>query len=199
MKKMISLLLVLVLGLSAAAAAAEEAGTVPAEDAGTVSAEPAAVYWADLAPAVEKAGIAGQYYTLDSVKAVFWVPAFLQPFDSDATYGETGALAWFKSEDQKWGLVVSFYPLEVESIEEFAGMVPSLENVGECKLVSINGVPACSFVFEDVLHVSYYAGEHSILSFDFYPASDYVYSAVSRFIAASIAPYDPDAGSESAE
>ena len=77
MKKMISLLLVLVLGLSAAAAAAEEAETVPAE--------PAAVYWTDLMPSVEKAGIAGQYYTLDSVKAAFWVPSFLQPFDSDAT------------------------------------------------------------------------------------------------------------------
>ena len=191
MKKMISRLLVLVLGLSAAAAAAEEAETV--------SAEPAAVYWADLVPSVEKAGIAGQYYTLDNVKAAFWIPAFLQPIDSDATYEETGALAWFKSEDQKWGLVVSCYPLEVESIEEFAGMVPSLENVGECRLVTINGVSACSFVFEDVLHVSFCAGDHYILSFDFYPASDYVYNAVSRIIAGSIAPYNPDAGSESAE
>ena len=58
-----------------------------------------------------------------------------------------------------------------------------------CQIMVINGLSACVFAYEDILHVSFLVEGGYVLSFDFYPASDYVFSAVARIIAASVQPY----------
>ena len=178
MKKTISLLLALALALSVTLAAAEEAAVAPAK--------PVTVNWAELAPEITALGLTGDFYTLDGMAMAFWVPTALQPADIDATYGETNMLAAFQMETGG-GFFISFYELDAEEIGDFAGIISQLG--ADSQIMVINGLSACVFAYEDILHVSFLVEGGYVLSFDFYPASDYVFSAVARIIAASVQPY----------
>ena len=172
MKKMLSLVLALALALGLSMAWAEETR----------------VDWADVAPDIEAWGLAGDFYTLTDVDAAFWVPAFLPPSETEAAYEETGLLAAFQTEGTGRGFLISFYELDVEDIGAFAALMNQL-GAHDGQTLSINGFSAYSFVLDDILHVSFLAEGGCILSFDFYPASDYVMNAVAQIIAASVQPY----------
>lgn len=184
MKKLISLILALALGLTVFPAFAEEAETeTPAEAMKSIS-------WQDVYAAVEEMGLTGDYYTLDSVQAAFWIPSFLKAEEPDEDDAESDVVGSFISDNGEWGFFISFFDMDVGSIEEYAAAV---EKIGaqEVEVLEINELGACSYIYEDILYVAFLAGEGYVLSFDFYPASDYVFSAMARIIAASVQPYDP--------
>lgn len=122
---------------------------------------------------------------MDGLGVAFWVPAFLVPDDLGLTYEETYALAAFHTEDDAKSFLVSFYPLDVENIIAFADLMDKL-GAEEGRFAIINDLPAYSFVYDDVFHVSFCAEGGYILSFDFGPASNLVFRAMANIIAASI-------------
>ena len=184
MKKLISLILVLALGMTVFPAFAEEAETEAS--AGEIK----SISWPDLYATVEEMGLSGDYYTLDGVQAAFWIPSFLKAEESDADDAESSMIGSFVSDNGEWGFYISFMDMDVGNIEEYAAAAEQIR-AQEVEVLEINGLGACSFVYEDILYVSFLAGEGYVLSFDFYPASDYVFSAVSKIIAASVQPCEP--------
>ncbi|MBR3742247.1 MAG: hypothetical protein IKN04_17635 [Clostridia bacterium] len=179
MKKIISLLLALALALSITLTAAEETAAAPVE--------PLSVNWTDVAPEIVGMGLTGDFYTLQGMDVAFWVPAALQPADIDATYEETNVLAAFNSTSGK-EMYVAFYELPVDDIAYFAEVADQV-GAQAGQLLIINGLSAYSFVFENALHVSFLVEGGYVLSFDFYPASDFVFNAIARIIASSVQPY----------
>lgn len=165
MKKTLSLLLALLLALGMTPVFAEDAAD--------------ALSWWDVYPDVEALGFAGDYYTLDGVGVAFWIPASLHPLETDATYEDTLALAAFETVYGDKALVICFYPLE----EENAGETP------EGTSLTINGIPAYAVTAEDCFSVCFSAEGGYVLAFNFYPADDYVFSAMARVIASSVQPY----------
>ena len=204
MKKLISLLLALALALSVISCglaegaddatgheetAQDEAAnfdnnTDSNEEAGDGETVPFA-YWETVASDVEALGLKGDFCTVDGLGVAFWLPAFLVPDNSGLTYEETNALAAFHTEDDAKSFLVTYYPLDVENIIAFAAMMDEL-GAQEGKFAIINDLPAYSFVYDDMFHVSFCAEGGYILSFDFGPASNLVFRAVANIIAASI-------------
>ena len=185
MKKMITLLLALALVLGAAMTYADE-GTDAAAPL-----EPLTVSWLEVAPEVEAMGLTGEFYTLKGLQVAFWTPSTLKPVELETTWDETGYLAAFKTETDR-GFFISFYELPVDSVEAFAARVDEVGGTKGQALV-VNGLNAYSFELEDMLHVSFLVTDGYILSFDFYPAWDYVYSALARIIVSSVQTYDAQA------
>ena len=141
-------------------------------------------YWNDAVSELEALGLEGDFYSLNGMNVAFWVPSFLIPDDIGLTYEETYALAAFHSEDDTRSFLVSYYPLNVENIIEFAAVMDEL-GAEESRLILINDLPACSFVYDNVFHVSFYVEGGYILSFDFGPASNQEFRTTANFIAAS--------------
>ena len=182
MKKMITLLMALVLVLGTAMTYADE-GTDVSE-----SLEITTVSWLEVAPEVEAMGLPGEFYTLNGLQVGFWVPSTLKPVELETTWDETGYLAAFRTESDR-GFFVSYYELPVDGLEAFAALVDKV-GAKEGQAMVVNGLSAYSFVLEDMMHVSFLVSDGYILSFDFYPAWDYVYSAMARIIVASVQAYD---------
>lgn len=182
MKKMISLLLALVLFLGIPAAYAEEATDVKEP------LEYTTVSWQEVALDVEAMGLTGEFYTLNGLQVAFWTPSVLEPVELDTTWEETGYLAAFRTKSDR-GFFISYYELPVDSVEAFAARV---EEIGarEGQALLVNGLAAYSFVLDEIQHVSFLVADGYILSFDFYPSWDYVYSAVARIIVASVQAYE---------
>ncbi len=185
MKKMITLLLALALALvpGAAMTYADEETSGPLE--------PITVSWLEVAPEVEAMGLPGEFYTLNGLQVCFWVPSTLKPVELETTWDETGYLAAFKTESDR-GFFVSFYELPVDGVEAFAALVDKV-GAKEGQALVVNGLSAYSFELEEMLHVSFLVTDGYILSFDFYPAWDYVFSAVARIIVASVQTYETQA------
>ena len=182
MKKMITLLLALALVLGAAMTYADE-GTDVSEPLDTIT-----VSWLEVAPEVEAMGLPGEFYTLKGLQVGFWVPSTLKPVELETTWDETGYLAAFKTESER-GFYISFYELPVDGVEAFAELVDKVEGK-EGQALVVNGLSAYSFELEDMLHVAFLVSDGYILSFDFYPSWDYVFSAMARVIVASVQTYD---------
>lgn len=168
-------LLALALVLALPAAVAEE---IPPEEAGVIR-------WEALAPEIEAMGLTGSFYTPGVAQVAFWVPDFLYAPEIEETPEENYALALFLNESGDKGFVVTLYPLGCEDIESFAYLADQM-NARDGQFLLINGLPAYSFALDDMLHVAFCAEDGYILSFDFFPASDYAFDAVARLIAASI-------------
>ncbi len=141
--------------------------------------------WDDVVSELGALGLEGDFYALNGMDMAFWVPSFLIPDDIGLTYEETHALAAFHAEDNARSFIVSYYPLKVENIIEFAGVMDEL-GAEEIRLIIVNDLPACSFVYDNVFHVSFFVEGGYIFSFDFEPASNQEFRTTANFIVSSV-------------
>ncbi len=181
MKKLISLILALALGLAMFPAFAEETETE------TVN--PDVLEWGTVAAQLVEAGIQGGYYTLNG-NVIFWVPEYLAPADIDTNYEETDALAAFSTKGREKGFIIYLYEMQAESLDQFAVMA-EVYGGREGRRLLINGLEAYSYMDGSFRCVAFLAGGGRILSFDFFPGTDESFAQDIMAIAASIRPYDP--------
>lgn len=179
MKKFIALFVALVLCLGMLSVASAEA----------TEAEVSVVDWAEIEPAITEAGIEGEFYALEDIGLMFWVPNVLLPVE--APDDGNIYLAAFMTEDETAAFMISMTePNEALDFDTLLAALEEAEGIEGLGVVVVNGLASVAYtvVNEDGTSgnvVSIVADDGSVLSFAF-NAGDEGYETVSAFICASI-------------
>lgn len=140
MKKRIALVL-------AAMMAAGSIATVSfAEDAVTE------LNWSDVAEAVEKSGLEGDFVTFDEVAVQMWVPSVLSEVELTDEDKEAGFIGYFATEEgaeQEAAVSVVYVDLGGMELDAYAEELAGIDGVSEIELGYVNGLPCVSYEMEE--------------------------------------------------
>ncbi len=136
MKKIIALVLALVLALSAVGAFAEAAP------------EQVELNWETVEPTLADFGLTGDFVTFEQIAVKLWVPASMTAVELTQEDIDNGFIAYFLDDDQTAQISVVYVDVSGMSLEEYAAKLPEL-GATEIEAVTINGLPAISYVLEE--------------------------------------------------
>ena len=105
---------------------------------GTALAE-SAVNWEDITPALEAAGVTGDFYTFEEIAIAIFIPeGMVQAELPDESY-----IGYFTAEDGS-AIALQYVNVDGMDLETFAG---ALESVGatEIEIGTVNGLPCVSY------------------------------------------------------
>lgn len=130
MKKLVCVIAVLCLIVTAAAALAEEAP---------------ALNWEDFAPILEAGGVSGEFYTFDEIDMKIWLPEGLNPVELTEEDRENGYIGYFMPEDESGAVAVVYVDVNGMSLEEYGEYLSSEAGATEIEVGSVNGFPCVSY------------------------------------------------------
>ena len=171
MKKLFAILVALCLMLSAAMA----------ETAVEVN-------WNDyFGPAVEAAGVEGEFVTFDEIAVKIWLPSQLQAVELTDEDRQKGYIGYFTSED---GATLAFIYVNADGItrEDYAALLQQSEDITDVEIAVVNGLPCVNYRMpaQDSVNVAFTTEAGNILEVIMSPASvenaEYVWGAVAASI-----------------
>ena len=130
MKKLVCVIAVLCLIVTAAAALAEEAP---------------ALNWEDFAPVLEAGGVSGEFYTFDEIAVKIWVPEGMNPTELSDEDKEKGYIGYFMPEDESAAIAVRYVDTNGTSLEDYAAYLSSESDVTEVEMGNVNGLPCVTY------------------------------------------------------
>lgn len=139
MKKLICVLMVLCLVVTAAAALAEAAP---------------ALNWEDFSPILEASGVSGEFYTFDEVAVKIWLPEGMYPVELTEEDQENGFIGYFMPEDESGAVSVVYVDVNGMSLEEYGEYLASEAGATEIEVGTVNGFPCVSYTLPEQDSVS---------------------------------------------
>jgi hypothetical protein len=139
MKKLVCVIAVLCLIVTAAAALAEEAP---------------ALNWEDFAPILEASGVSGEFYTFDEVAVKIWLPEGMYPVELTEEDQENGFIGYFMPEDESGAVSVVYVDVNGMSLEEYGEYLASEAGATEIEVGTVNGFPCVSYTLPEQDSVS---------------------------------------------
>ena len=130
MKKLVSVLMILCLMLTAVAALAEAAP---------------ALNWEDFEPILEAGEVPGQFYTFDEVAIKMWLPEGLNPVELTDEDKENGYIGYFMPEDESAAVAIVYVDVSDMSLETYAEYLTSEAGATEVEMGTVNGFPCVSY------------------------------------------------------
>ena len=139
MKKLVCVIAVLCLIVTAAAALAEEAP---------------ALNWEDFAPVLEAGGVSGEFYTFDEIDMKIWLPEGLNPVELTEEDRANGYIGYFMPEDESGAVAVVYVDVNGMSLEEYGEYLASEAGATGIEVATVNGFPCVSYTLPEQDSVS---------------------------------------------
>ena len=174
MKKLFSVMLILVLLCSISVCAfAEEETTV--------------MNWKDAEKTMKKAGIKGDFVTLDEVEVKMWLPDMFQPVELTPEDLDSGYIAYYATEDSAAAIAVVYVDVGGMKLDEYLEALKDLD-IEDAEIVTVNGNEAVSYTLEDndSASLSFATEQGYILEFTFAPRSDEAFGPIGTAILTSV-------------
>ena len=179
MKKLFIIMLAVLL-LAFSAAYAQETETVQE------------INWEDIAPAVEEAGLEGEFYNVADLGIAMWIPAQFTEAELTDEDIENGYLAYLTTEDAEAAVAVVAVDVEGTSLQDWMALLSEEESITEVEYGLINGIEAVTYNMpeNDTVNVDFATDGGYIVEFTFWPASDEGFQQIAMIMIASIQTYE---------
>ena len=179
MKKLFSVILILVLLCSISVCAFAEEKTAKEEK--TV------MNWEDAEKTMKKAGIKGDFVTLDEVEVKMWLPDTFQPVELTPEDLDSGYIAYYATEDSAAAIAVVYVDVGGMKLDEYLKALKDL-GIEDAEIVTVNGNEAVSYTLEDndSASLSFATDQGYILEFTFAPRSDEAFGPIGAAILTSV-------------
>ena len=153
MKKIIALLTLLCLLLTATALAEE-------------------VNWADIEPTISAYGLEGDFVTFDEVAVKIWIPSSMQQLELTEEDVEQGFIAYFLDDDETAQISVVYVDTDGMSLTDYADQLPEY-GATDIAIETINGLDAVTYTVTetDSLSVAFTTQKGYILEITMAPIS----------------------------
>ena len=133
MKKMIAMLLLLCVMVMPFSGMAE-----------TAEIEIDAINWEDVSPIIEAGEIEGDFYLMEALELVIWIPAGLNPVELTEEDIANGILYVWADEEEECAVVITAENVEGMTLE-LALEAAIASNMSDCEFVTLNGLDAVSY------------------------------------------------------
>ena len=167
MKKLLSIVMILCLTMSAALA------------------EEAVLNWSDFEPILEQAGVTGEFQTFDEIAVKIWLPDGLNAVELSDEDKSQGYIGYYMPEDESAAVAVMYVDVSGMSLEDYAATLASDEiGATEIEMGTVNGLPCVSYRLpeKDCVCVTFTTEAGYALEVTCWPASvenaEYVWGAV---------------------
>ena len=115
---------------------------------GAALAEPVEINWADLEPALEQSGVAGDFVTFDEVAVKMWLPSELHAAELTDEDREQGFIGYFTDDAGETVVSVVYANVDGMSIEDYATYLTN-EGMKEVTPEIINGLYGVEYQIPD--------------------------------------------------
>ena len=171
-------------------------GTMAALLAGTL-AYGAEFSWSDVAPAVEQAGLEGEFVTLDSLGIQVWIPSVLSEYELTDEDVQDGIVAYYATDDGS--NYVNIYTEDWDDMASFEEDMKEISGLSEFEEAVINSLSAISYenTEKGIGFASYMTPDGQIVTIESGYGEDEGFKELCSIISASI--MSSDASAEDAE
>ena len=174
------------------------AGTVAALLAGTL-AYGAEFSWSDVAPAVEQAGLEGEFVTLDSLGIQLWIPSALSEYELTDEDIQDGIVAYYATDDES--NYISIYTEDWDDMDSFEEDMKEISGLSEFEEAVINSLSAISYenTEKGLGFASYLTPDGQIVTVECGYGEDEGFKELGSIVSASIMSSDASAEDDEAE